>query len=84
MWCQWCRDPILALGGRDPVDRIAEIKAADPTRAHLIEIFDAWFAIHGNDLIKATDLDPNVIELIDNQAVRKDDGSLKSAILEVE
>jgi hypothetical protein len=52
-------------------------KAADPTRAHLIEIFDAWVAIHGDDLIKATDLDPNVIEFIDDKAVRKPDDSLQ-------
>jgi hypothetical protein len=77
VWCQWCRDPILALGGRDPVDRIAEIKAADPARARLIEIFDAWFAIHAADLIKASDLDPNVVELIDDKAVRKADDSLQ-------
>jgi len=77
VWCQWCRDPILALGGRDPVDRIAEIKAADPTRAHLIEVFDAWFAVHRDDLIKATDLDPNVIEHIDDKAIRKSDNSLQ-------
>jgi hypothetical protein len=77
LWCQWCRDPILALGGRDPVDRIAEIKAADPTRAHLVEIFDAWWAAHGDDMIKANDLDPNVIEHIDSKATRKADGSLQ-------
>ena len=66
-----------SFGQRDPVDRIAEIKAADPARAHLIEIFDAWSAVHRDDLIKATDLDPNVIELIDSKAVRKADNSLQ-------
>jgi hypothetical protein len=40
VWAQWCRDPLLALGMRDPVDRIAEIKAADPKRRALIAIFD--------------------------------------------
>ena len=35
VWAQWCRDPLLALGMRDPVDRLAEIKAADPKRREL-------------------------------------------------
>jgi hypothetical protein len=40
VWAQWCRDPLLMLGARDPVDRIEEIKAADPRRRALIAIFD--------------------------------------------
>ena len=36
VWAQWCRDPLLMLGARDPVDRIEEIKAADPRRRALI------------------------------------------------
>jgi hypothetical protein len=44
VWCQWCRDPLLTLGMQDPVTRIAEIKANDPRRRALVEIFDAWFA----------------------------------------
>src|SRR4029077_4462052 len=43
VWAQWCRDPLLALGMRDPVDRIAEIKAADPKRRALIAVFDQWW-----------------------------------------
>ena len=52
VWAQWCRDPLLMLGARDPVDRIAEIKAADPRRRALIAVFDAWWAAHGDTLIK--------------------------------
>jgi hypothetical protein len=75
LWAQWCRDPLLMLGARDPVDRIAEIKAADPRRRALIEIFDTWWAAHGDDLIKSTDLDPAVMECIDDSPHRKtDDG----------
>ena len=33
VWAQWCRDPLVALGARDPMERIAEIKAADPEAA---------------------------------------------------
>jgi hypothetical protein len=76
-WAQWCRDPLLALGCRDPVDRIAEIKAADPRRRALVAIFDAWWACHGDAAMKATDLAIEVLELIDQKARRNDDGSLK-------
>jgi hypothetical protein len=29
-WCQWCRDPLLALDMKIRSQRIAEIKADDP------------------------------------------------------
>jgi hypothetical protein len=76
VWSQWCRDPILALGGRDPVDRNAETKAADPMRQRMIDIFEAWWAHHGDILIKANDLHPDVLELIDFKAKRNDTGEL--------
>lgn len=62
---------------RDPVDRIAEIKAADPRRRELVTIFDAWWAAHGNVVLKAKDLDPEVIKLIDGKSVVRADGSLQ-------
>jgi hypothetical protein len=65
VWAQWCRDPLLMLGARDPVDRIDEIKAADPHRRALIEIFDTWWTIHRDILLKSTDLDPAVMACID-------------------
>lgn len=34
-WAQWCRDPLLALGCSDPVDRIEMIKADDPQRRRM-------------------------------------------------
>jgi hypothetical protein len=40
-WTRWCRDPLLALGCRDPAERIALLKADDPRRRALIEAFDA-------------------------------------------
>lgn len=78
VWAQWCRDPLLMLGARDPVDRIEEIKAADPRRRALIAIFDAWYAAHGDTLVKSTDLDPAVMECIDDNPNRKtEDGKPK-------
>jgi putative DNA primase/helicase len=76
-WAQWCRDPLLMLGCKDPIERIAEIKAADPRRREAVEFFDVWWAAHGDVLIKATDLAPEVIEHIDDKASRKSDGSLQ-------
>jgi hypothetical protein len=74
-WAQWCRDPLLTLKCRDPVDRIAEIKAADPRRRALVEIFDTWWTFHGNTTMKATDLAIEVLELIDTKAVRVEEGT---------
>jgi hypothetical protein len=76
-WAQWCRDPLLALGMRDPVERIAEIKAADPSRRALVTFFETWWAAHGDSVVKATELDPAVIELIDTKAFRRSDDSLQ-------
>ena len=71
----WCRDPLLALGARDPVDRIAEIKAADPRRRAVVTLFEAWWTCHGDNVIKAADLADAVAELIDTKPARKHDGS---------
>src|SRR5262249_47624158 len=77
VWAQWCRDPLLALGLPDPVDRIAEIKAADPKRRALVAIFEQWWAAHGDLIIKAKDLADEVIKNIDDKATVRPDGSLQ-------
>ena len=51
-WAEWCRDPLLALGCRDPVERMDEIKSDDPHRRQIVELFAAWAAHHGDDLSK--------------------------------
>jgi putative DNA primase/helicase len=75
-WGMWCRDPLLALGCRDPVDRISEIKAADPRRRALMDFFEVWNAVHGDSIVKGTDVAPEVIKYIDEKAGRKPDGNL--------
>ena len=77
VWAQWCRDPLLALGARDPVDRIAEIKAADPRRRAAIEFFDVWWAIHGDIVVKSTEVAPEVSAHIDDKPVKKEDGTFQ-------
>jgi Bifunctional DNA primase/polymerase, N-terminal len=77
IWAQWVRDPLLTLGLRDPVERIAEIKKDDPKRRTLIELFDLWHAKHGGVPVRATELDPEVIRLIDVNARTDFDHSFK-------
>jgi hypothetical protein len=77
MWAQWCRDPLIALAMRDPVDRITDIKAADPKRRTLIAIFDQWWTSDNDTALKASELAEEVIKLIDDKAFVKTDGSLQ-------
>jgi hypothetical protein len=55
-WGRWCRDPLLALGCRDPVARVADAKAADPRRQKVAEIFTAWSQAHGDTPMTVADL----------------------------
>jgi hypothetical protein len=77
VWAEWCRDPLLALGAKDPIERLDEIKAADPRRRAIVAVFDAWWDKHKDSTIKAKDLDQEVIELIDTRAIWKKDGNLQ-------
>jgi hypothetical protein len=76
LWAQWCRDPLLALGCRDPIDRIAEIKAADPRRRALVTLFEAWWAMHGDAVVKSANLADEVIALM--PTLGRKDGSTPS------
>src|SRR5262249_10775461 len=62
---------------RDPVERIAEIKAADPKRRAVVALFEAWWACHGDNVMKAADLADAVAELIDMKPTRKADGAMQ-------
>jgi len=66
-WCCWVRDPLVALGCADPVDRIARSKANDPERARVASIFVEWDQRHGDRPIAIAKLDPTVRALIDPQ-----------------
>ena len=46
IWAEWCRDPLLTLGCRDPVERIEVLKANDPRRQRIGELFQAWWDHH--------------------------------------
>jgi hypothetical protein len=64
-WGEWIRDPLLALGCRDPVERIREIKERDPNRVQIIEVFTAWWAKHGDRTMRVAELDPAVLQVLD-------------------
>ena len=59
-WCAWVRDPLLALGCRDPVARIMENKQADPLRQDMAETFALWNEMHGSDLVSVAGLHDDV------------------------
>jgi hypothetical protein len=64
-WAEWCRDPLLALGYSDPVERIDRVKADDPHRRGMLDLFEAWDQHHGERPVKATDLAEPVRILVD-------------------
>jgi hypothetical protein len=72
VWAQWCRDPLINLGTRDPVDRLAAIKAADPKRKRIQTVFEMWWSAHKDTLLPAKDLHQSVIEVIDEKSGFRD------------
>ncbi len=64
-WARWCRDPLLALGCGDPIERLAAIKASDPQRAAVKEIFDTWWENHRDTEVRALDLAEPVRRALD-------------------
>jgi hypothetical protein len=67
VWAEWCRDPLLALGCCDPVERIAALKTNDPRRRNIAELYAAWWEHHGNAPTKASDLAEPVRAIADPQ-----------------
>ena len=66
-WTVWCRDPLLSLGCRDPVERIETLKASDPRRQQLAELFVAWWQHHGTSPVSINDLNDGVKQIADPQ-----------------
>jgi len=66
-WTEWCRDPLFALGCRDAVERIDGVKADDPQRRRIVELFETWDAHHEERPIKAADLAEPARALVDPQ-----------------
>jgi putative DNA primase/helicase len=66
-WAEWCRDPLFALGCRDPVERIQVLKANDPRRQRIAELFQVWWEHHGETPVKANQLAEPVQAVADPQ-----------------
>jgi len=66
-WGIWVRDPLLALGCQDPVAQIREIKARDPHRQKVAELYELWWEHHGEVPTKASELADGVKVAIDPQ-----------------
>lgn len=67
-WTRWVRDPLLALGCADPVERISLIKTRDPERQRKMAIFEDWWANHGDKPVAAKQLSESTRKLIDPQS----------------
>jgi hypothetical protein len=67
VWSRWVRDPLLALGCADPVERSALIKGRDPLRQRYAELFTTWWASHASQPVKAGELAEPVRDLVDPQ-----------------
>ena len=67
-WAEWSRDPLVTLGCCDPVERIEALKANDPRRQRIGELFRAWWEHHGALPTKASDLAEPVKAIADPQS----------------
>jgi putative DNA primase/helicase len=66
-WAEWCRDALLPLGCRDPVERIEALKANDPRRQRIAELFHVWWEHHGAAPVKVNQLADAVKAIADPQ-----------------
>jgi putative DNA primase/helicase len=66
-WAQWCRDPLLALGCPDPVERVRALKGRDTGRQRVAEILELWWASHRSAAMKVADLADPLKNTIDPQ-----------------
>ena len=66
-WCAWVRDPLVTLGCRDPVERLEAVKANDPHRRHVSELFQTWWLHHRDQPMRAADLAEPVQTIADPQ-----------------
>jgi hypothetical protein len=64
-WARWVRDPLLALGCRDPVERLVNAKQNDGHRQELVALFRLWHQAHGGQPMTAHTLHQVVKDAID-------------------
>jgi hypothetical protein len=66
-WGRWVRDPLQALGCKDPAERVNEAKARDTRRQAVAELFAAWWEHHRDQPRAAKDLHDQVRQIADPQ-----------------
>jgi hypothetical protein len=66
-WCRWVRDPLLALGCQDPVERVSEAKERDGRRQTTAELFTIWYERHRDRPVAARELHDDVRRAADPQ-----------------
>jgi hypothetical protein len=66
-WTISVRDPMLALGCQDPVERVRETKQQDSQRQQIADIFSTWWDRHQGTPVRVNDLDEAVRNTLDPQ-----------------
>jgi hypothetical protein len=66
-WCRWVRDPLLALGCKDPAERVSEAKARDERRQVVADLFAVWWERHRDQPIPLSQLHDDVKLAVDPQ-----------------
>ena len=66
-WAEWVRDPLLTLGCADPMERVRALKANDPRRQRIVELFATWREHHKGQPVTAANLAEPLLKLIDLQ-----------------
>ncbi len=59
-WSRKVRDPLVALGCRDVVDRLAESRQKDSQRSATREFLETWWAFHGDAALAVKDVHEDV------------------------
>ena len=66
-WCRWVRDPLLALGCQDPVERVSEAKQRDGRRQAVADLFAIWWDKHQDHPVAVRQLHDDVKQALDPQ-----------------
>ena len=66
-WCQWVRDPFLALGCHDPAARVREAKQRDSRRQIVADMFAIWWASHNDQPVTVRGVHDDVTRAMDPQ-----------------
>ena len=66
-WCRWVRDPLLALGCQDPVERVSEAKQRDGRRQAVADLFAIWWDKHQDHPVAIRQLHDDVRQALDPQ-----------------